>query len=81
MSCEKLREDLEARRSELELTLERVKVGHFIQRLSISCREGRSRKTHTDAVLNSDTDRELDKIWEDIKPQAEEYLRSLEHQL
>ena len=78
MSCEKLRIDLETRRSELELTMERVWVGHFISRLSISCRDGRSRKTHTDAILRSEADRQLDKIWEEIKPEAEQYLRSLE---
>ncbi|OGD87539.1 hypothetical protein A3J17_03185 [Candidatus Curtissbacteria bacterium RIFCSPLOWO2_02_FULL_40_11] len=78
MSCEKLKADLEIRRSELELTLERAKVGHFIQRLSISCRDGRSRKTHTSGILNSEEDAQLDKIWAEIKPEAEEYLRNIE---
>ncbi|HLA04033.1 MAG TPA: hypothetical protein VJ065_02245 [Patescibacteria group bacterium] len=77
MSCEKLMEGLEARRSELELTLERVKVGHIIQKLSLSCRDGRSRKTHTSGILNSEEDAQLNKIWEETKPEAEEYLNSL----
>lgn len=81
MSCEQLLTGLKTRKEDMDLTLERVKVGHFIQRLLISCPNGGSRKTHTSRILYPEEAAavaELDRIWEEVKPEAEEYLRNLE---
>lgn len=76
MSCEQLIKNLESRRAELpEKTRERVDVSYYIQYLSLTCREGRSRKTHTSKMLNPASDAEMDEIRERNRQQAENYLK------
>lgn len=78
MSCEQLRTNLDLRRTQLpEKTRERVNVSYFIQYLTLSCKEDRSRKTHTSKLASPQSEVELDELWERTRRQAEAYLDSL----
>ncbi len=78
MSCEQLIDKLNQRKEELGKGREHVDVSYFIQYLSISCKEGRPRKTHTSKLANSQSEADLDEVWERTKQRAEAYLNSLQ---
>ena len=77
VSCEQLVTNLQSRKTQLPRNnRERVELGYFIQNLSLTCKESRSRTTHTSKLVNPVDESGMDGIWERTRQQAQAYLNS-----